>query len=153
MAKCCELMVRFYGAANEKATTTWIANARRWYQKAQAAHPNDISIARRITEFYLGAKLVAEAESQLDAILKRDAGANNDQIKAWARRTKALILASSTDPQRVRSRLGSTRAARSGRPGRRRPESSRRSRGPAGSSPGAHLRNGLSKIASGRSIS
>lgn len=105
LAKCNELMVRFYGAANEKATMTWLANARRWYQKAQAAHPNDISIARRLTEFYLGAKLVAEAEAQLDAILKRDAGANSDQIKAWARRTKALILASSTDPHRVKSAL------------------------------------------------
>ena len=41
----------------------------------------------------------------MDAILKRDAGANSDQIRAWARRTKALILASSTDPQRVRSAL------------------------------------------------
>ncbi|HEX3446679.1 MAG TPA: tetratricopeptide repeat protein [Isosphaeraceae bacterium] len=105
LAQYCELMVRFYGAANEQATTKWLANARSWYQKAQAAHPDDISIARRITEFYLGAKLVAEAESELDAILRRDAGASSDQIRAWARRTKALILASSTDPRRVRSAL------------------------------------------------
>jgi tetratricopeptide (TPR) repeat protein len=103
LARCWELMAGNFGAADEKVAT-WIANARQWFQKAQAAKPNDISIARRLTDFYLATGSVREAEAQLDAILKRDAAAS-DQIKAWARRAKALIWASSPDPQRVRSAL------------------------------------------------
>ncbi len=75
LAKCWELMAGKRGAANEKARSTWLANARRWYQKAQTARPADIAIAGRTIQLFLTANQVQEAESLLDAILKRDAGA------------------------------------------------------------------------------
>ena len=30
----------------------WYAEAKGWYEKAKAAHPDDLSIARRLTEFF-----------------------------------------------------------------------------------------------------
>jgi cellulose synthase operon protein C len=105
LAHCSELMIQAYEAPNEGAAKTWFETARKWYQKAQAAEPKNISIARDLAEFFLRARQFPEAEAQLDAILKSDAGARSDEIRAWARRTKALILASSADPQRVRGAL------------------------------------------------
>ena len=59
-------------------------------------------VARRLTEFYVQTKQMDEVEAQLGPILKSAANPNNAEIKAWARRTLALALASSTDPQRLR---------------------------------------------------
>ena len=48
---------------------------------------------------------MAEAEAQLNAILKRGSESLNAETVAWARRTLALTLAASTDRQRVRDAL------------------------------------------------
>ena len=48
---------------------------------------------------------MAEVEAQLDAIVKRGANGQNAETVAWARRTLALALASSPDPERVRRAL------------------------------------------------
>jgi cellulose synthase operon protein C len=101
LAQCCELM----GKACEKIEDQkqWYALAKGWYEKAQAIHPDDLSIPRRLTNFFLQTKQIAEVEAQLDAILKRGARPQNAETVAWARRTLALTLAS--DPQRVRDAL------------------------------------------------
>ena len=104
LAKCWELMAGKRGAANEKARSTWLANARRWYQKAQAARPADIAIAGRTTSFSYG-QSGPGGRITFGRDLEAGRRRRSAQIKAWARRTKALILAASPDPQRVRSAL------------------------------------------------
>ena len=56
---------------------------------------------------------MAEAEAQLEAILKPGSNPQNAETVAWARRTLALTLASSTDIQRVRHALSILEPARS----------------------------------------
>ena len=70
MAQCCELVGKAYEGSDEAETKRWYAQAKGWYEKAQAAHPDDLSIARRLTEFFLQTNQMAEAEAQLEAILK-----------------------------------------------------------------------------------
>ena len=94
-----------YEGTDEDETKQWYAKAKGWYEKAQAAHPDDLSIARRLTEFFRQTKQMAEVEAQLNAILKRGSNPQSAETVAWARRTLALTLASSTDPQRVRDAL------------------------------------------------
>ncbi len=105
LAHCCESMMQAYESPNEVAIKKWSEAARKWYQKAQAAKPKDISIARDLATFFLKTKQFPDAKAQLDVILKWDAGARSDETTAWARRTKALILAASSDPQEVRGAL------------------------------------------------
>ena len=105
LAQCCELVGKAYEGIDEDKKKQWYAQAKGWYEKAQAAHPDDLSIARRLTDFFLQTKQIAEVEAQLDAILKRGARPQNAETVAWARRTLALTLASSTDLQRVREAL------------------------------------------------
>ena len=85
-------------------TKQWYAKAKEWYEKAKAAHPDDFSIVRRLTDFYRQTKQMAEAEAQLNAILKQVQSQSAETV-AWARRTLALTLAASTDPQRVHDAL------------------------------------------------
>ena len=134
LAHCCELMLQAYEAPDDAATKKWFDTARKWYQKAQAAEPKDISIARSLAEFFLRAKKLPEAKAQLDAILKWDAGARSDEIMGWARRTKALILASSSKPAGGPGRPGVTRAVWADC---KRPDGPPRSRRPAGLGSGA----------------
>ena len=79
--------------ATMETTKQWYAQAKGWYEKAKAAHPDDFSIVRRLTEFFCQTKQMAKAEAQLDAILKRGAEPQNAETVAWARRTLALTLA------------------------------------------------------------
>ena len=122
LAQCCELMGRAYEESDDGETKQWYAEAKGWYEKAKAAHPDDFSIVRRLTDFFLQTKQMAEAEAQLDAILKRGANSQSAETVAWARRTLALTLASSTDPQRVRRctvHIGAGRSSRRGWPRQR----------------------------------
>ncbi len=82
-----------------------IAQAKGWYEKAQAAHPEDLAVVRRAAEFLIQTNQMAEVEAQLDAILKRGSNVHGAAMIAWARRTLALTLASSPDVQRVRRAL------------------------------------------------
>jgi tetratricopeptide (TPR) repeat protein len=104
LAQCCALMGGLT-SGDEDATKAWYARAKGWFETAQAAHPDDLSIARRLTDFFLRTKQMAEVEAQLDAILKRGANAQNTETVAWARRTLARTLASSNDQQQVRRAL------------------------------------------------
>ena len=71
LAQCCEMMGRAYEQSGDGATKQWYARATEWFEKAKAAHPDDFSIVRRLTGFYLQTKQIAKAEAQLNAILKR----------------------------------------------------------------------------------
>ena len=55
----------------------WNDEARAWYEKAQAAEPEDLSIKRRLTEFFLRSRQIEEAQKYLEAIRKQSAGAKN----------------------------------------------------------------------------
>ena len=103
LAQCCELMGRAYEQNDDDATKQWYARAAEWYEKAKSDHPDDFSIVRRLTSFYLQTKQIAEAEAQLNAILKEGAKSQSTERVAWARRTLALAL--STDRQRVQDAL------------------------------------------------
>ncbi len=104
LAQCCAQIGKSYEGSNEGQMKGWYDRAKGWYEKAVAAHPDDMMIARRLTEFYVQTKQLDEVEAQLDPILKSAANPQNAEIKAWARRTLALALAFSTDPQRWRRR-------------------------------------------------
>jgi cellulose synthase operon protein C len=103
LAQCCELMGRAYEQNDDGATKQWYTRAAEWYEKAKSDHPDDFSIVRRLTSFYLQTKQIAEAEAQLNVILKEDAESQSTERVAWARRTLALAL--STDRQRVQDAL------------------------------------------------
>ena len=103
MAQCCQVMGRAYEQSDDELTKQWYARAAGWYEKAKAAYPDDFSIVRRLTSFYLQTKQIAEAEAQLNAILKEGAKPQSADRVAWARRTLALVL--STDRQRVHDAL------------------------------------------------
>jgi tetratricopeptide (TPR) repeat protein len=105
LGQCCELVGRACEGIDEDKKKQWYAQAKGWYEKAQAAQPDDLSIARRLTDFFLQTKQIAEVETQLDAILKRDARPQNAATVAWARRTLALTFAKSTDVQKVHKAL------------------------------------------------
>ena len=83
----------------------WYADAKKWYEKAIAAQPDNLALKRLLTEFFLNTRQVSEAKSQLDAILKQGAGAKTTDIVAWANRTRASIAASDPDYQQVRKAL------------------------------------------------
>jgi tetratricopeptide (TPR) repeat protein len=105
LGQCCDMVGRAYAgndAAKEKA---WYTDARKWYEKALADQPDDLTIARHLIDFFIRTKQITEADAHLDAILKRGTGSKNAETVAWARRTLALVRASSTDPKKVRDAL------------------------------------------------
>jgi cellulose synthase operon protein C len=105
LAQCCELMGRFYKGNNDGETKKWYTEAKKWFEKAKAAQPTDFSIARRFVDFLRRTEQIDVAEAQLGAILKQGADNQDAETVAWARRTLALTLASSSDIQRVRKAL------------------------------------------------
>jgi tetratricopeptide (TPR) repeat protein len=105
LAHCSDLVGQAYAAeAKDDLKLKWYSEARKWYEKARAAQPDDLLVARRFTQFFLSTGQVGEAESALEAILK-SAGAKNPALATWARRNLALTLASGTDPEKVRRAL------------------------------------------------
>jgi tetratricopeptide (TPR) repeat protein len=98
LALCCEKMGEMYGSSgNSTEMRQWNDAARNWYKKAEAAQPEDLSIKRRLTEFFLRSKQINEAHNYLEAIRKQNGGAKSAETAAWANRTLALVMASGTD--------------------------------------------------------
>ena len=97
LALCCEKMGRAYNGPDNAETKKWNDAARSWYEKAEAADPADLSIKRRLTEFFLQSKQTDEAQRYLEAIRTHAGGAKNAETKAWADRVLALVLANGTD--------------------------------------------------------
>ena len=107
LAECCELVGRAYeGGSSADAVKKWYGEAKSWFEKAQAAKPDDLSITRRLTQFFLETKQINEAESRLEAILKRGSSDNKtaDEV-VWARRMLALTLIAKGDPEQARKAL------------------------------------------------
>ena len=106
LALCCEKMGEMYGSSgNGTEMKKWNDAATKWYKKAEAAQPEDLSIKRRLTEFFLRSKQINEANNYLESIRKQDGGAKNAETAAWANRTLALVLASGTDRTQVSKAL------------------------------------------------
>jgi tetratricopeptide (TPR) repeat protein len=98
LASCCERMGEMYGSSgNGIEMKKWNDAATSWYKKAEAAQPENLSIKRRLTEFFLRSKQIDEAHKYLEAMRKQNGGAKNAETAAWANRALALVLASSTD--------------------------------------------------------
>ena len=99
LALCCEKMARAYNAAdNSSETKKWNDAAKTWYEKAQADHPEDLSIKRRLAEFFLRSKQINAATDCLNAIRNQEGGgAKNTETARWANRMLALVLANGTD--------------------------------------------------------
>ncbi|MDG3008115.1 tetratricopeptide repeat protein [Paludisphaera mucosa] len=94
MAACSDLLVQGCQAtAREAQKVKWLAAAKGWYAKAQAAKPGDFAIKRTYVEHLLRTSQVDEVEKELTAILKAAADpakAVNPADVAWAKRTLAL---------------------------------------------------------------
>jgi predicted Zn-dependent protease len=106
LAQCCEYLGSACAGWNkDDLMEKWYAEARQWYEKAQAAQINDMSVARLHTGFLLKTGQIKQAEAKLEAILKRDGKATNPAMAVWAKRALALTLASSNDPERVHRAL------------------------------------------------
>ena len=100
LARCCELVGQAYGLTNrEDDAQKWFGETVKWYQQAQATHPEDGTVVRRLTEFYLRTRQIAEVQSHLAAILKRGPTGQSSDNYAWARRTLALTYASGQTDQ------------------------------------------------------
>jgi cellulose synthase operon protein C len=98
LASCCEKIAEMYGGSgNGIETKKWNDAATNWYKKAEAAQPEDLSIKRRLTEFFLRSKQIDEAHKYLEAMRKQNGGAKNAETAAWANRALALVLASGSD--------------------------------------------------------
>jgi tetratricopeptide (TPR) repeat protein len=107
LAQCCDLVGQAYYEQENTgdAAKKWYAEVKKWYEKALAAQPDDLSVRYLLTEFFRKTRQVSEAKSQLDAILKQGPGAKRTDIVAWANRTRALMAASDTDAREVRNAL------------------------------------------------
>lgn len=79
------------------------AEAKKQYEAALAAHPEDVAVLRNAALFYLRLGALDKAERQLRALMALQEKAPEDA--AWARRTLAVGLASSGDYQRSRMAL------------------------------------------------
>ena len=90
LAQCCEKMGRAYDGSDNAETKKWNDAARSWYEKAEAAEPANLSIKRRLTEFFLQSRQTDEAQKYLEAIRRQGGGAKNARVLA-------LVLASGTD--------------------------------------------------------
>ena len=55
----------YNGSGNGTEMKKWNDAARNWYKKAEAAQPEDLSIKRRLTEFFLRSKQINEAHNYL----------------------------------------------------------------------------------------
>ncbi len=99
LATCCERMGRVYEGSTDNVAELkkWNDQARTWYEKAEAAEPENLSIKRRLTEFFLRSKQTEEAQQYLETIRKQRSGAKNAEAVTWANRALALILATRTD--------------------------------------------------------
>jgi tetratricopeptide (TPR) repeat protein len=97
LALCCEKMGRAYDGTDNAEMKKWNDAARSWYEKAQAAEPANLSIKRRLTDFFLQSRQTDEAQKYLEAITRQGSGVKNAETKAWANRQLALVLASGTD--------------------------------------------------------
>ncbi len=100
LAHCYALLGRFYQGKDDGEKNKWNAQATGWYAKAHADRPDDLAVARAAAGFFIKTGQTAELEAQMEAILKR----GSKTTSAWARRTLALLLASSKDVDRVRTR-------------------------------------------------
>ena len=105
LAQSCALLGRFYEGTSEDDKKRWNSQAKGWYEKAFAAQPDDLAIVRRMIDFFVQTRQMPEAEAQLSAILDRTPNPQNAELKAWAKRTLPLALASSPDPEKVRRAL------------------------------------------------
>jgi tetratricopeptide (TPR) repeat protein len=106
LAQGCELIGRFYDqATREEDAKKWYSESAQWYRKAQTDQPDDNSIVRRRTEFYLRTKQMDEAELLLTDVLKAGAERKNADAYAWAKRTLALAYASGPGVDRTRKAL------------------------------------------------
>ena len=98
LAQCDELMGRGYEGVDQAKVKAWYDEARKWYEKARAAAPEDFVLIRRLTEFLLRTRQLGEAEIQLSAVMR---SSKSPDAVAWARRTLALALASSGDFKKI----------------------------------------------------
>jgi predicted Zn-dependent protease len=106
LALCCEKMGEMYGSSGNGAEMKkWNDAATKWYKKAESAQPQDVSIKRRLTEFFLRSKRIDEAKGYLESIRKQERIAKNAETTAWANRALALVLASGTDRTQVSKAL------------------------------------------------
>ena len=80
------LLGKFYDGTDEDKKKQWYAQAKGWYEKAQATQPDDLSVTRRLTDFFLQTKQLGQVEAQLNAILKRGSKPQSTETVAWARR-------------------------------------------------------------------
>ena len=72
--------------------------AQTYYLAALEAAPNDLGVQRTVASFYLRTNRRAEAEKQLDQMIKATGSSPADREHvAWARRTTAQLLASDGD--------------------------------------------------------
>jgi tetratricopeptide (TPR) repeat protein len=106
LALCCEKMGEMYGSSgNGTEMKKWNDAATTWYKKAESAQPQDVSIKRRLTEFFLRSKRIDEAKGYLESIRKQERIAKNAETTAWANRALALVLASGIDRTQVSKAL------------------------------------------------
>jgi cellulose synthase operon protein C len=83
LAQCCELVGRAYETGNTDDAMKkkkWYTEAKKWYEKAQAAQPDDLSIKRRLTKFFLDTKQMSEAKSQLESLTDKKLANSEDRF-------------------------------------------------------------------------
>ena len=104
LAQCCERWGSAYDKSDDGTMNQWYAKAKEWYDKARVAHPDDFSIKRHLTDFYRRTRQIVKVKDQLRPILNTSSS-QSAETRAWARRTLALTLAASSDPQRIHEAL------------------------------------------------
>ena len=67
LAQCCEIIGK---ASTDEAATKWYGEAKEWYKKAEVAHPDDLSIKRRLTEFFLRTKQMSDDRGSVERDLE-----------------------------------------------------------------------------------
>lgn len=93
MAACANLVALGSQAKGQEAQKArWVATAKEWHRRSQAAKPDDFGRRRSYVEFLLRMNLVDDVEAELTSILRPSdpSRAADPADTAWARRTLAL---------------------------------------------------------------
>ena len=101
MAECCRMVGKAYEASAPDRARSWYGQAREWFAKAEEAQkdPKDLTVKRRLAEFFLQTNQAAAAEKPLKEIRARTADGKSPDLAAWARRGLARVYVAASPPR------------------------------------------------------
>jgi tetratricopeptide (TPR) repeat protein len=105
---CSEFVGRGFEVSEPETAKKWFNAAKDWYEKAVLAPPkqaDNLLMTRRLIEFLIRTKQIAEAEKRLDTMIGDTKGDSRVSLTAWAKRVYAYALVSAPTKERIQKAL------------------------------------------------